>query len=85
MLMALFVVCLLSMPITAFLVGANLIGWVFVTFYCIFGVYEVVFKQVYGVTVSQDVWKLSKLRKIFLTISMVIGWTALIIHLWGIL
>lgn len=85
MLMALFIICLLSMPITAFIVGAKLIGWVFITFYVIFGIYEIVFKKVFGVTVTQDTQKISRKSLIALTIAMVIGWAALIIHLWGLL
>ena len=72
------------MPAVAFIVGAKLIGVVFVTFYAIFGIYEVVFKAKFGVTVSQDTWKLSKGKLIALTIAMVIGWASLILHLWNL-
>lgn len=80
-----FILALLVMPITAFIVGANLIGIVFVTFYVIFGFYEWYFKRKCGVTVSQDTWKLTPQKKVWLTAAMVLGWAALICHLWRLL
>ena len=83
--MAIFITCLLLMPITAFALGANLIGITFTIFYVIFGMVEIIAKTIIGKTVTQDTRLLSTASKVRLTISMVLGWGALIVHLWGLL
>ena len=73
------------MPIVAFIVGANAIGITFCMFYVCFGIWEVLSKKLWGVTVTQDTQKLSTGEMIALTSAMVLGWLALIVHLWGII
>ena len=83
--MFIFIICLLGMPIVAYVLGAKLIALTFVVFYICFGAIEIISKIKLGKTVTQDTQLLTKGKLIILTIAMVIGWGALIIHLWGIL
>ena len=77
----LFVGALLSMPIVAFAVGQYWLGIVFVIFYIIFGVVEIVAKNVSGKTVSQHFWIVPIWKAWLVVGSMIVGWTALIFHL----
>lgn len=83
--MVIFIVALLGMPITAFILGQVWLGAVFMIFYGIFGVIEVVAKVKTGKTVSQHVDELSKGKKIVLVSSMATGWIALILHFLGVI
>jgi len=80
MLMVLFILALLGMPIAAFILGQVWLGIVFVIFYAIFGVIEVLAKAKTGKTVSQHVWTLPLGKRIVLVSAMIIGWSALILH-----
>ncbi len=81
--MILFICCLLSMPITAFIMGQVWLGIVFCVFYTIFGVIEVMAKKMSGKTVTQHVRTLSMKKRWIVIGSMIIGWASLIIHFLG--
>jgi len=83
--MIIFISALLLMPIAAFLLGQVWLGIVFVIFYAIFGVIEVLAKMKTGMTVSQNVWQLPMWKRFILVGAMVLGWGALILHFLGIL
>jgi hypothetical protein len=83
--MVLFILALLGMPITAFILGQVWVGAVFTIFYIIFGVIEVVAKAKTGKTVSQWEWTLPMWKRWILAGSIICGWTALILHFLGVL
>jgi hypothetical protein len=85
MLMAVFIVALLLMPITAFVFGQVWLGITFCVFYVCFGIIEVVAKAKSGKTVSQHVWTLPMWKRLLVIASMIIGWGALILHFLRIL
>jgi hypothetical protein len=76
----LFILALLSMPIAAFIAGQVWLGLVFVIFYAIFGIIEVVAKKKTGKTVSQHFWTLTGWKKWMVIGAMILGWSALILH-----
>ncbi|MBU0959751.1 MAG: hypothetical protein KKB31_07430 [Nanoarchaeota archaeon] len=83
--MALFIIALLLMPVTAFLFGQFWLGMTFSVFYVCFGIIEVVAKAKSGSTVSQHVWKLPMGKRWIVIAAMIAGWSALILHFLKIL
>lgn len=81
----LFVIALLSMPITAFILKQFWLGSLFLIFFSIFGIIETISFKVTGFTVSQHVWLLPMYQRYILVIAMEIGWSALILHFLGII
>ena len=71
-------------PIVAFAFGNVPMG-IFLTIWLIaFGIAEFVSKAVTGGTLSQNVWKMSKWRRIVLSAIMIAGMLALGFHfIWG--
>ena len=74
----------LAAPIAAFSFGNVPMG-IFLTLWLVaFGVAEFVSKAVTGGTLSQNVWKMPKWRRVVLSIIMVAGMLALGFHfIWG--
>jgi hypothetical protein len=83
--MALFIIALLLMPITAFVFGQPWLGATFVVFYICFGIIEVIAKAKSGKTVSGHVWELPMWKRLLVIASMIIGWSSLILHFLRIL
>ena len=84
MMMVLFILALLSMPVSAALMGQWWLCGVFSIFYVIFGVIEIIAKTTSGKTVSQHVWTLPMWKRLIIVGCMILGWGALIAHFVGL-